>query len=325
MKGGDCPPAQPWTVEDPTTGTTRLLPAPPRVLQGNSEYVLSAWTGHEVILAADGDRTTTPSEDQETQFAFALDPAAGTWRPIARPPQRLEGLVWAGDQLWGWTRQRAVFTWRPQADRWTSLVPDDPTAPKGGSGPRGPIEWTGRELLILARSEVLAFEPSRGWRQLPVEPDFQPGTMTYQRASDSILLAGLRRSGPKSSRAGLSQVDLASGAWHEVTGPPGIPTIDRLAVLRSGVTVWSDVGTEPVDNRYSPGGYVQDVATGDWTKLPDPPNTVYTAGAVAAGDRLVVWGQAEPGPVAAPDGASGSCVGPLTISRQTDGDTRLCA
>jgi hypothetical protein len=278
---------------DPTTGTTRLLPAPPRALQANSAYTLSAWTGREVILAADGDRITTPPEDQETQSAFALNPAAGTWRPIARPPQRLEGMVWAGDQLWGWTRQRAVFTWSPQADRWTSLAPDDPTAPKGGSGPRGPIEWTGRELLILTRSEVLAFEPSRGWRQLPAKRDFEHRTMTYQRASDTILVAGFRQTSPISRIAGLTLVDLASGTWHEVAGPPGIKTsIDHLAMLRSGVAAWSDVGIDLGDGRdLRPGGYVHAAGTGDWTRLPDLPTTVSTVGAVAAGDRLVVWGQ----------------------------------
>src|SRR6266571_5214443 len=197
-------------------GTWKKLPAAP--ITKAPATMVSVWTGREMIVhgilpggprgitfayrpaartwvrLADGPQPATVNSADVAVWtgsrmlvvgltSGSYDPAANTWRQIARPGVSLGGAVtgWTGRQFlaWGGTccedTSRDGMAYNPVTNTWRKLpaAPLQPRASASGA-------WTGKELVVAGGHDFFrktvfrdaaAYNPSTGtWRKLPPMP-----------------------------------------------------------------------------------------------------------------------------------------------------------
>ena len=200
-----------WVELEP--GATAPLPAAPIPAHNGSALV---WTGTELIVwggIADDQPCCSNSQD-----GAAFDPATGTWRQIAPPPDGVSGVVlWTGTEMLVWsdgTPDTVSAAYDPANDSWRLIA--NPPAP-------GSVAfWIGDAAVLLRDPDVdndgyvdslsspsFAYDPATdAWRRLADGPwglpvSFVSGgstsavwtgttiiTMTETDPDDSILLNG---------------------------------------------------------------------------------------------------------------------------------------
>jgi hypothetical protein len=155
---------------DPSSGSWRMLPKAATV------HGFLAWTGRE-LLGWGGGCCGDASDD-----GSAYDPAANTWRTIAKaplPPEQGAVGAWTGHELIlvvsGYSPDDKPYpasfaraaAYDPKTDSWTRLAPP----PSGVLRYGGAAAWTARELLVVARHAALAYDPqANSWRRLARPP-----------------------------------------------------------------------------------------------------------------------------------------------------------
>ncbi len=213
------------------------LPLPPRDEQA------AAWTGEELAIWGgaldDGFGRRTFHAD-----GAALDPAAGTWRPLPQAPlePRTDHLVaWTGSQLivWGGTGRTGLLAdgavYDPATDRWRTL-PQAPLSPRADAA----AVWTGTELLVLGGADnagpltdAAAYDPdSSSWRPVAQLPEgFGSG------AEVEVVWAGDAAVAWTADRGGLgftqvARYDGAADAWTPL--PDAVGSAAGLPILIPG-------------------------------------------------------------------------------------------
>ncbi len=119
-----------------------------------------AWTGRELLVWGGG---TTGSHLADGAI---YDPAADTWKPMARSPLAARGghvVAWTGQEMlvWGGGADRPygdAAAYRPGANTWEPL-PQAPLTPRAGAF----SAWTGQELVVWGGNA-----PSAGSSRAPL-------------------------------------------------------------------------------------------------------------------------------------------------------------
>jgi hypothetical protein len=267
-----------------------LPKAPVRIDAG----LTGVWTGKKLIVS--GIRmgpggTFIGARD----VAAAYDPAAGTWRRLARPPKTAtychRDAAWTGREMLVWGCGQLAYD--PASNTWRRL----PQAPTG----EGIAVWTGRELIGWgggccgdAWDSGSAYSPATGsWRTLarsPLAPNQRPlGAWTGRELL--LVVSGIQAVDGKPAPMTLARAasyDPATDTWHRIAAPP-------LSGLHSGhAAVWDGrdlivlgAGANArVVLAYRP-------ATNRWRALARLPFPITSAEAFWTGRRVLVWGGAE--------------------------------
>jgi hypothetical protein len=133
------------------------------------------WTGTELLVIGGGDQGSPSSAE-----GFALDPAAGTWRPLPPAPAgvNLAGSVWTGTEAVvvgssvdgrnrAETRTSIAMAYSPASDSWRRL-PDPPVSAQTADVAYVGGRLTAWELYSPAAAEYLPAEDR--WRSLETGP-----------------------------------------------------------------------------------------------------------------------------------------------------------
>lgn len=299
--GSTADPAEPAAAQ-PGDKWERLADPPLTPRNG----AIGVWTGDAVILIG-GDEWSCPPNASCAVPEFppladgaAYDPESDTWRSIADAPVP---FAWAetaviGDTAYFWLpatgrvgTRPAFLSYTPATDTWAELA--WPQAQSADSG------WY---RLVAAGDRLVAWAGSDEQGERP-DWIFDPATTTWERLPDDPLSDAYDRElvwsgdrlvlfdhehvpNPNSERPSPTRVatlDLASGSWEQL--PEG-------EILAAGP--WFADGTRLINptlgsadggevngwGRAYPNGGVFDLATREWSGLPDPPAEEY---GVAAG------------------------------------------
>ncbi len=242
---------------DPTTGTsgawTPIAPAP---ISGRTGAA-SVWTGSEMLVVGGTSATCPagascvgPDADDLVLDGAAYDPATDAWRPIAAPPVPILSF------------QRPVWTGREMV----LLTPVIDLTPDGGA------EFRGAQV-------VLAFDPAADrWRELATPP--------------SATLAGGIVVGEKvlfwqddDSRGGGDWLlDPTTDSWTELAEPPLPPSFARSYAWTGERLVLAGL---PIDGGPTFRLASFDLATQEWTELPESPVTSWGVTWFAVGSVVV--------------------------------------
>lgn len=188
-QGNDQPRDDGFAIEA-ATGEVTPIPAAPI---GPSARPSGVWTGSELVVWG----TSTECGDCPGEGgAAAWDPAAGTWRELARPPEGIDvafqpaGATWTGSEVVAIGEHGVAASYDPVADRWSSV----PRLPHGLTHylDAWTVVWTGAEVVAWRsvydgrETPESGGEPiaDRGWRWAPGAsdwtplPDLPPGSRT---------------------------------------------------------------------------------------------------------------------------------------------------
>jgi hypothetical protein len=278
------------------------------------QFATGVWTGDEVLLIGGSDappchpsaECATP-ETPPLADGAALDPDTGAWRAIAPAPLPIgwADAVVVGETAYLWIpggprpgERPAFLAYDIAGDRWSELPP--PTEETGWYG----IEAAGDLIVAFSGSDEqgerpdFVFDVTTGaWTQLPDDPntDAFDRTMAWS-GSELVLFDHELVPKPNSAEPSLVRVsayDLEAGTWRDLPDSEILYSGPWLAAGSSLVnpTLGNADGGE-VDNwgRSYPYGGVLDVATGEWSALPDPPvpvdDSTFSAGAFTADTAL---------------------------------------
>jgi hypothetical protein len=275
----------------PATGQwRRLASGPAPVMAQNGE--IAVWTGTEMLIFG------------LTNAAY--NPAANTWRPIARYNGPVGAVaVWTGRQviLWGGgccggaTAQGGAYT--PATNTW-QLLPPSPLPARHVTG-----VWTGTEVIIAGGSRPLngapdgpatladaaAYNPvTHTWRTLPPMPQARAGATAVWDGTEALFIAGTL-AGARAPAADGAAFSPATGRWRQLPAMPFSRTGFAAAWTGHQVLVWGGLTGRYGSQTVPPHGVAYDPAANRWSALPQAPlrgraNPL----AVWAGDQLIVWG-----------------------------------
>jgi hypothetical protein len=322
-------------------GTWQLLPRAP-VTSLPSE-VTAVWAGHEMIIHGNyfqptggirgvtfayrpASRTwvrlangpTRPSAFETTDVAVwtgsrvlvpgqtnaIYNPAANTWRPLARGAGPLFGAVtgWTGHLFFAWggtcceEQSHDGAAYNPVSNTWRRL----PTAPlivrRDASG-----AWTGRELVVaggehrvgLSETSILlkdaaAYNLATGkWRAIAPMPRRGAGATAVWDGREILFIGGQRAGIRGPAPRGLAY-NPVTNRWRLLPAM-AFPRFGFAAVWTGRqLLVWGGLtasGTPP------PHGEAYTPATNTWTALPASPlrGRAFPV-AVWTGRQLIVWG-----------------------------------
>ena len=311
-------------------GTWQKLPAAP--ITEAPVTMVSVWTGREMIIhgilpgggsrgvtfayrpaartwvrLADGPQPATVNSADVAVWtgsrmlvpgltSGSYDPAANTWRKIARPGVSLGGAVtgWTGRQFlaWGGTccedTSRDGMAYNPVTNTWRKLpaAPLQPRASASGA-------WTGKELVVAGGHnffrktvfrDAAAYNPSTGtWRKLPQMPRALTGGPALWDGKEILFLSS-------SSARGLAY-NPGRNSWRLLPAMP-LPRFGFAAVWTGHrVLVWGGLaGSNPT---WAPParGEAYNPAASQWTALPASPlHGRAFPSAVWTGHQMLVWG-----------------------------------
>ena len=225
---------------DPGTGRWHKLPKPP------TGEGIAVWSGRELIGWGGG------CCGDAWDDGSAYDPAANTWRTIARTPLApSQGALgaWTGHELLllinGFNPASAkpyparfarAAAYDPAADTWRRIAPPPVTGFQSGSA----AAWDGRELLLVgagpdARS-TFAYDPAANrWSRRAPSP-LGLRNATAFRAGDRLVIWG----GGETPRA--LAYDPASDRWTRLPAAPVHGAEPTAAWAGDHLIVWSDAG-----------------------------------------------------------------------------------
>jgi hypothetical protein len=264
------------SAQQATEGPWRVIsPAPFALAPGGT----SVWTGKEMIVYG------ARSSDFSVDGAAAYDPAADSWRQLAKPPSTpnycRRSAVWTGTEMLVWGCRDLAFD--PATNRWRRLPP----APTGVAG--GLVVWTGRELISWgggccgdSSSEGAAFNPdSDSWRRLAPSPlaASQGPVGAWTGRELFMFVSGLDPEGkPIAGAARAAAYDPATDTWRVIAPAPELRTS----------AVWD--GHEILLVGGAGRGYAYDPATNQWRRLPAVKSGGTQDVAAWTGRQLLVFG-----------------------------------
>jgi hypothetical protein len=148
---------------DPVHDTWRDLPALPMQINHGA----SVWTGSELIVyGVFLDRSRSLQTPDDRARGAALDPVAGHWRDVARPPLSGQAitLAWDGSEAIAWDHDLDSAAYDPGADTWRSL-PELPLEARDCL-PQGMT--AGAVVFATHCGQAALFDPHRGiWQAVP--------------------------------------------------------------------------------------------------------------------------------------------------------------
>jgi hypothetical protein len=292
-------------------GPWEQLPRPPAndVLRG-PEVGSAVWTGRELVLLAEF-AYSPPIPSGRPPDGLAYNPETGRWRALPDPPPDQSigggrvGTVWTGKEVILLYATGAPIAYDPDANTWRRLALP-PTGFISHAADPAPI-WTGAEVLVWDGSNIDdtsgkwidggrggAYNPATDrWRQLPRSP-LSNRTWAIQAWTGSQLLV------VAGSCGGAGEIRCQNGAAYDPAANTwtAIPALAGGAIAPEAAAAWT--GSELViwsATTSQDGLRIRNAArscnprTKRWRPLPPAPLTPRRlAGAVWAGDRLVVWG-----------------------------------
>jgi hypothetical protein len=277
----------------PATGQWRRLAHGP-VPQMVQNTEIAVWTGTEMLIFG------------HTNAAY--NPAANTWRPIARYGGPLgavsawtghQVIVWGGGCCGGATATGGAYT--PATNTWQPLPPS-PLSARYTTG-----AWTGTEVIIAGGSrpmqiaagapgifaDAAAYSPTtRTWRTLPPMPQARHGATAVWDGTEALFIGGTLANGNRPTASGVA-FNPATDQWRR---------LPRMEFGRSGfaavwtghqVLVWGGLTGRYSSQTVPPHGAAYDpaAAANRWSALPQAPlrgraNPL----AVWTGTQMIVWG-----------------------------------
>jgi hypothetical protein len=261
---------------DLAAGTWRVIaPAP---ISGRSEAAM-VWTGTEMLVWGG-----SVADDTSIDDGAAYDPATDTWRvlpaaPITESDDRLESMVWTGDEAIVLTEAAAAYD--PITNSWRRLA--DP--PSYGY----PAKWTGTSLItinggLLSSYDVNADEWSAKSIGRQAEVVAVPG-------GDGHMIAL-----PTATGARTQILDSSGKPVAELAAFPGDPDLFGETIGAAGwsvgdeVVLWIWTGEFPYEYEQL---WALDLTTNTWRQLDD--TATIEPVVVTAGDVLLGWGGTGPG------------------------------
>jgi hypothetical protein len=271
----------------PVTGRWRVLPAAPIPAP---DLALSVWTGTDMIVFGRVITRGAHGEILKTRaVAAAYDPAAGSWRQLAKP---LSGppiggrsnAFWTGKEMLVWGDVNQALD--PDADEWRRLPP----APAGRGGL---VVWTGRELIEWGggccgdvSGDGGAYNPETdSWRKLPPAPvRGQQTPVGAWTGKELVIFPGVD---PEDKPVAGAAYNPATNSWRRLPSFPA-PPHDANAVW-DGQEVLVAGGTR-TGGGLTAIGLAFDPQSNGWRRLPPMDSGRTGAAAVWTGRRLLVWG-----------------------------------
>jgi hypothetical protein len=185
-------------------------------------------------------------------------------------------MAWTGRDLLAWGGSDGA-AYRPAIDRWRRLPPEP--------APGGPAVWTGREVLVVARSHVLAFKLGSGWQRLARPPKVRALDKQIWDGKELLVVGG-----EQAPRIGLA-FDPRANAWRTLA--PMESGRRQSAAVWTGkrLLVWGGE-TGPLHSRaIPPHGLAYDPQADRWSPLPQAPlQGRREPVGVWTGRSFVVWG-----------------------------------
>jgi hypothetical protein len=261
---------------DLAAGTWRVIaPAP---ISGRSEAAM-VWTGTEMLVWGG-----SVADDTSIDDGAAYDPATDTWRvlpaaPITESDDRLESMVWTGDEAIVLAEAAAAYD--PITNSWRLLA--DP--PSYGY----PAKWTGTSLItisggLLSSYDVNADEWSAKSIGLQAEVVAVPG-------GDGHMIAL-----PTATGAPIQILNSSGEPVAELAAFPGDPDLFGETIGAAGwsvgdeVVFWIWTGEFPYEYEQL---WALNLTTNTWRQLDD--TATIEPVVVTAGDVLLGWGGTGPG------------------------------
>lgn len=287
------------------------LPRPPaNDVLGGPEQGSAVWTGRELVLLAEF-AYSPPIPSGRPPDGLAYNPATARWRALPDPPPDQsatvgrQGAVWTGKEVILLYATGTPIAYDPDANTWRRLALP-PTGFISHAADPAPI-WTGAEVLVWDGSNIDdtsgkwidggrggAYNPATDrWRQLPRSP-LSNRTWAIQAWTGKQLLV------ISGSCGGAGQIrcqdgaayDPAANTWTAIPALAGGAIGPEAAAAWTGseLVIWS-AATSKDGLRIRNAARAYNPHTKRWRTLPPAPITPRRlAGAVWAGDRLLVWG-----------------------------------
>lgn len=279
-----------------TSAWTTLAPAPAGSF-ANPNSALGVWTGTEMIL---WESPAPPGSPPSSFDAMAFNPAANTWRPLARSPlygEAQEAAVWTGSALiafgaslpMGGRLDGAIYD--PAQDSWRRL----PATPFG-CALRPLAAWTGTGVVVLCDNSAgvgrsASYAPTTDtWTALP-DPAQSVGDNGSAFWTGRVLMVW--------TEAGGQIYDPARGSWQLLPPAPLSQRADAsVAWTGRRLIVWGGFLDGPaqarvssIADKYLADGAAYDPGTKSWAVLP-PVRLIGRCGATAVwtGNTLFLWG-----------------------------------
>jgi hypothetical protein len=145
-----------------------IAPLPPAPLPPEFMFRDLVWTGTEFIVW--GGLADIPGQPPSQALAAAFDPAAGTWRQIAQPPDGVgwTAAVWSGTEMLVWSdgsSDTSSAAYDPASDTWRTIA-------------NSPVP--GFETLWIGDAAVLLGDPTGGGSGFA----YVPATDEWRRLAD---------------------------------------------------------------------------------------------------------------------------------------------
>lgn len=238
---------------------------------------------HQAVIATDdelvfwgGNRASCEYQTPVGDPGMAYNPETGIWRQL--PPGPLEPAVaptgvWTGSEILiccgiagiaqeggGEIGSNQAAAYDPETETWRRLS----DAPLGGPFPVS--VWTGTEMIVVTRDDAAAYDPSTDeWRTFSNPPDLIGGTNQIAWTGGELIV--WPSSVTRRALRGMA-LDPSSDTWRVLPDPPAWPAALDLGYTGDTLIIWGGLPAERGSERAV--GSQLDLATNDWTELPEP-------------------------------------------------------
>jgi hypothetical protein len=264
-----------WQAFPPTPLSKRIAPA-------------AAWTGHEILVF--GGRALGAYPAPVLTDGAALDPASGTWRPMAPAPYGISNLggtvtVWTGHEVLVWDQGTSpgehLLAYDPGADKWRQLPPS-------GLSPRSQpiVAWVGSRLMVwggqpqslvpnagldsTALADGALLDPMTGtWTRMATPATRPPLVFSATAWTGSEVIFSGGYDGTSASPYRAAAFDPASNTWRTLTPPPAVPE-DMTIGVWTGRELFVTGGYRGQSTDVPP-SELYDPKTDTWRTLTPPP------------------------------------------------------
>jgi hypothetical protein len=270
-------------------GVWRKAPAAPL---SPREYAVGAWTGREALVIGGSDTppcppgaSCRPAARPPLKDGAAYNPRTRRWRRIADAPV---GFDFAESAVAGGTvyiatpgnatrpgAPPAVLAYRVARDRWRRLpVPPQPRR-------NYTLVGAGDRLVVYDRGGGRRDPPGyvlrgRSWRPLPPDPLPRTHPQSMAWTGRELVLFGSGATGPSGEAPPLARaaaITLDARRWRRL--PDSQTVLFGAYWVRAGSRLINPaLGEGDEEYRFGrPHGGILDPATGEWSDLPDPPES----------------------------------------------------
>jgi N-acetylneuraminic acid mutarotase len=242
----------------------------------------------------------------------AYNPAANTWRPIAREYGAMiaavrvwtghQAIFWGGGCCGGANADGAAYT--PATNTWQKL-PRSPLAARYATG-----TWTGTEMVIAGGhrpvtvngvdqmhtyADAAAYNPAtRTWRRLAPMPQPRAPETAIWDGTEALFLGGSQGTAHSPAAAGVAY-NPANGQWRRLAAMETSRTGFAAVWTGRQVLVWGGYTGPYTTPVIPPHGLAYGPAANRWSPLPMSPLHGRTGPtAVWTGRQMIVWGGVAP-------------------------------